>query len=128
MRQTAADAASQLPKARGGLHRGHDHHGQRKVTASALANTADTDALVEPARIVNEEFEALTERNRIPALLRQFARNAAVDGDGCLYSYWDPEMETGQEAKGGICTEVIENTRVFFGNPNDRRSRTSHGS
>lgn len=92
-----------------------------KVTASALANTADTDALVEPARIVNEEFEALTERNRIPALLRQFARNAAVDGDGCLYSYWDPEMETGQEAKGGICTEVIENTRVFFGNPNDRR-------
>ena len=92
-----------------------------KVTASPLAATPNTDELIEPARIVNEEFEALTERNNIPALLREYARNAAVDGDGCLYSWWDPDMETGQEARGGIKTEVIENTRVRFGNPNDRK-------
>ena len=92
-----------------------------KVTAAPLAATPNTDELIEPARIVNEEFEALTERNNIPALLREYARNAAVDGDGCLYSWWDPDMETGQEAKGGIRTEVIENTRVRFGNPNDRK-------
>ena len=29
-------------------------------------------------------------------------------------------METGQEAKGGIVTEIIENTRIIFGNPNER--------
>ena len=92
-----------------------------KVTASPLAATPNTDELIEPARIVNEEFEALTERNNIPALLREYARNAAVDGDGCLYSWWDPDVETGQEAKGGVRTEVIENTRVRFGNPNDRK-------
>ena len=92
-----------------------------KVTAAPLAATPNTDELIEPARIVNEEFEALTERNNIPALLREYARNAAVDGDGCLYSWWDPDMETGQEARGGIKTEVIENTRVRFGNPNDRK-------
>ena len=92
-----------------------------KVTATPLAATAGTEALVEPARIVNEEFEAITERNNIPSLLREYARNAAVDGDGCLYSWWDPDMETGQEARGGIRTEVIENTRVRFGNPNDRQ-------
>lgn len=91
-----------------------------KVTASALANTQNTEQLVEPARVVNEEFEALTERNRIPSLLREFARNAAVDGDGCMYTYWDGDEETGQESKGAIKTEIIENTRVFFGNPNDR--------
>lgn len=91
-----------------------------KVTASALANTPNTDQIVEPARIVNDEFEALTERNRIPSLLREFARNAAVDGDGCMYTYWDGDEETGQESKGAIKTEIIENTRVFFGNPNDR--------
>ena len=91
-----------------------------KVTASALANTPNTDQIVEPSRIVNDEFEALTERNRIPSLLREFARNAAVDGDGCMYTYWDGEEETGQESKGAIKTEIIENTRVFFGNPNDR--------
>ena len=91
-----------------------------KVTASALSNTAGTGELVEPVRIANEEFEALTEQNKIAALLRKFARNAAIDGDGCLYTYWDAEAETGQESKGTIRTEVIENTRVFFGNPNDR--------
>ena len=92
-----------------------------KVTAAPLAATPNTDQLIEPARIVNEEFEALTERNNIPSLLREYARNAAVDGDGCLYSWWDPDMETGQETRGGIKTEVIENTRVRFGNPNDRK-------
>ncbi len=91
-----------------------------KVTAAPLAATPATGELLEPARIVNEEFEAITERNNIPALLREFTRNAAVDGDGCLYSWWDPDMETGQEARGGVRTEVIENTRVRFGNPNDR--------
>lgn len=92
-----------------------------KVTASALANTARTKELIEPVRIVNEEFEALAERNRIPSLLREFARNAAVDGDGCMYTYWDAEEESGQTTKGAIKTEIIENNRVFFGNPNDRR-------
>lgn len=92
-----------------------------KVTASVLASTEKTGELTEPVRIVNEEFEALMERNRIPAMLREFARNAAVDGDSCLYSYWDGDEETGQDSKGAVKTELIENTRVFFGNPNDRR-------
>lgn len=91
-----------------------------KVNASALSNSPATDELTEPVRIINDEFEALIERNNIPALIREFARNAAVDGDGCLYTYWDPDVETGQDAKGAIKTEVIENTRVYFGNPNDR--------
>lgn len=92
-----------------------------KVSASALSASPDTASLVEPVRILNEELDALTERNSIPSLMREFARNAAVDGDGCTYTWWDPDMDTGQEAKGGIRTEIIENTRVHFGNPNDRR-------
>ncbi len=92
-----------------------------KVQATPLSSTPNTQALVEPVRVVNEEFEAVMEHNNIPALMREFARNAAVDADGCLYSYWDPDVETGQDAKGAIRTEIIENTRVFFGNPNDRR-------
>lgn len=91
-----------------------------KVNATALANVPNEDSLTDPVRIVNEEFEAIIERNDIPALIREYARNAAVDGDGCLYTYWDSEVETGQTAKGAIKTEVIENTRVFFGNPNDK--------
>lgn len=71
--------------------------------------------------VVNEEFVSLMEHNRIPNLTREFMRNAAVDGDGCMYSYWDPDAVVGHGVKGTIRTEIIENTRVFFGNPNDRR-------
>lgn len=92
-----------------------------KVQATPLASTPNTKELVEPVRIVNEELDALTERNNVPALMREYARNAAVDGDGCTYTYWDPEFDTGQSAKGCIRTEIIENTRVHFGNPNDRK-------
>lgn len=91
-----------------------------KVNASPLSATPNTTSLVEPVRIINEELDALTERNNIPSLMREFARNAAVDGDGCLYTWWDPDAETGQDAKGCIRTEIVENLRVHFGNPNDR--------
>lgn len=70
--------------------------------------------------VINKQFAEVFERNKIVTKIRQFMRNAAVDGDGATYSWFDPDMETGQEAKGGIVTEIIENTRVIFGNPNDR--------
>lgn len=70
--------------------------------------------------ILNSQFTAVFEFNKIGACIRQFARNAAVDGDGCLYAWWDSEMETGQAVRGGIRTEVLQNTQVLFGNPNDR--------
>lgn len=72
----------------------------------------------------HKQFAAIFERNKVVTLTRQFMRNAAVDGDGATYTYFDPDIETGQEAKGDIVTEIIENTRVIFGNPNDRRVQT----
>ena len=70
--------------------------------------------------VLNKQFAELFERNKIVTKVREFMRNAAVDGDGATYSWFDPDMETGQEAKGGIVTEIIENTRIIFGNPNER--------
>lgn len=92
-----------------------------KIQATPLAATPNTQELIEPARIFTEECEAIMERVGIIGLIREFARDAAVRGDGCLYTYWDADADTGTEAKGAICTEVVENTRVYFGNPNDRR-------
>lgn len=91
-----------------------------RIQATPLASTPDTDSLIEPAAILNEEFEAIFEHNNVVSLLREFARDAAVRGDGCIYTYWDTDADTGQDAKGAIRSEIIENTRVFFGNPNDR--------
>ena len=92
-----------------------------KVTSTALASTVGTSNYKDMTRIINDEFEAIFERNKVPSLIRQFARNAAVDGDGCIYVYWDADAETGQAAKGQIKCEVVDNTRVFFGNPSDVR-------
>ena len=87
---------------------------------SPLAAAPDDGELDKVVAIVNNEFAALMEHNRIPNLTREYLRNAAVDGDGCTYSWWDPDVEVGPDIKGTIRTEVIENTRVLFGNPNDR--------
>lgn len=92
-----------------------------KMQASPMGITRDRNTVQAMADIVNHEFDSLFEQNRVTVLLRELLRNAAVDGDGCLYSWWDPEVETGQASRGTIVTEVVDNTRVFFGNPNDRR-------
>lgn len=74
--------------------------------------------------ILNDQFTSIFEFNKMGACIREFCRNAAVDGDGCLYAWWDPDQETGQEAKGGIRVEVLPNTQVIFGNPNSRELQT----
>lgn len=91
-----------------------------KVTGAALANIPGVSEMDKIVNIVNDEFGAITERNNIPSLVREFTRNACVDGDGCVYTYWDDKAVTGQRAMGDIVSEIIENSRVHFGNPNDR--------
>lgn len=88
------------------------------VNASVLGATPNSDELTDMVNTVNEEFLRLMEQNAITKQIRQFTRDAAVDGDGCLYTYWDGEAETGQQSKGMIHTEVVDNTRVIFGDPN----------
>ena len=70
--------------------------------------------------ILNDQFAQIFEFNKMGSCIREFARNAAVDGDGCMYTYWDPNVETGHPSKGAIRTEVLMNTQVLFGNPNNR--------
>ena len=72
------------------------------------------------ADIVSQQFSAIVKRNRIVAKNREFLRNAAVTGDGCMHFYFDPTIENGQDVKGEIVAEVIDNLRVIFGNPNCR--------
>lgn len=84
---------------------------------SPVMGGLDTDAV---CSVLNDQFEALFEHNKIGSLIRNFMRNAAVDGDGCFYCWFDPEAETGQRARGTIRVELLENTRVVFGNPNSR--------
>ncbi len=84
-----------------------------KLSATPLGKGKGEEAL---CRAVNQEFDKLFEGNKMGLLVREFTRNAAVDGDGCLYAYYDGDAPGG----GSIRTELVENGRVFFGNPNSK--------
>lgn len=93
-----------------------------KMAASPLPSSGMTAVgdLARVTDVINAQFEAIGEQVKLGKQLREFMRNAAVDGDACLYAWFDPEAETGQAARGTIRTELLENTRVCFGNPNRR--------
>ena len=93
-----------------------------KLWARAMSSSGErnTQTLELVADILNDQFASIFERNSIGGRIREFTRNAAVDGDGCMYTYWDDTAETGQASKGAIRTEVLMNTQVLFGNPNNR--------
>ena len=93
-----------------------------KLHATPLPSTGEntSHALETLTGILNDQFAHIFEFNKMGGLIREFCRNAAVDGDGCMYTYWDDTTETGQASKGSIKTEVLMNTQVMFGNPNSR--------
>ncbi len=101
----------------------------KRIVLFLVASTATDNVKIAPTllnsapgaeqagEIVGDEFEALFERSKLGTLVRLFMKNAAVDGDACLYAWFDPDVETGQPAKGALRTEILENTRVIFGDP-----------
>ena len=92
------------------------------IRALPMASTSNLTMkqLEKIAEIVSQQFAAIVKRNRIVGKNREFLRNAAVTGDGCMHFYFDPTIENGQEVKGEIVAEIIDNLRVMFGNPNSR--------
>ena len=82
--------------------------GKLKLRAFPM-ETVTTHAHETLSEILNDEFQTLFERNRMGGLLRSLCRAAAVEGDGCLYTYWDSAQ--------GIVTEFLPGTAVLFGNP-----------
>ena len=69
------------------------------------------------AEVWSAEVERVIELSGIKDKTRDVIRNAAVDGDGALYFYFDKDCETGSTARGRIECEVVDNTNLLFGNP-----------
>lgn len=80
----------------------------------------DARELERVAEIVKNQLQAISKRNHMAGKNREFLRNAAVCGDGCIHVYFDPTVENGQDVKGEIMAELVDNLRVMFGNPNCR--------
>lgn len=95
-----------------------------KLRATPVDAASGSGRLIRASDVVNAEFDALFEHNKLPGLIQEMMRNAAVDGDAATYTFWDPEMPAPGGMRGGIRTEIVANTRVGFGNMADRRVQT----
>lgn len=58
------------------------------------------------------------ERCKMRDLLSNALTDAAISGDAVCYTYWDSDIKTGQAFKGDFKTVLIDNTNIFFGDPN----------
>lgn len=66
-------------------------------------------------KIIKTEIERIFEKTKTKTRLREVLRNCAVDGDGCLYAFWD-------FARNDPKLEVVDNTKMLFGNPFEREA------
>ncbi len=78
----------------------------------------------EEARVASDKlnsiFDLRWERNKVNNLLASALTDAAVSGDAVAYTYWDPTIKTGQHFTGDFVTVTVDNTNVFFGDPNNK--------
>lgn len=60
------------------------------------------------------------EKLKIDSLLLDALTDGAISGDAIAYTYWDKSIKTGQRFSGDFRTVLLDNTNVFFGDPNCR--------
>ncbi len=89
------------------------------VNVSELFKAEENKAVTD---MLSREFAAVMEQCRFRARSREALYNAAVDGDACLHYWFDSSsenMDGGEFAgtPGVIRADVIDNTNVFFGDP-----------
>ena len=69
------------------------------------------------AKILERELEKILEQSDVKALARTALRDAAVDGDGAIYFYYDPKGENPDGSSGRVRGEVISAYDIHYGNP-----------
>lgn len=84
------------------------------ITMTPFTEVAEDIARMSP---VAKAIENVIEIARIKEASKIIIRNAFVDGAGYMMQTFDPDFETGQDAKGILENQIIDNTNIYFGNP-----------
>lgn len=84
------------------------------VSITPFSQLADDAQRVVP---IAKEIEHIIEQARMKEDSKMVIRNAFVDGSGYMMQSFNPDVETGQDAKGAVENQIIDNTNVYFGNP-----------
>ena len=97
----------------------------RRTKMAFYADGADTDGQIEIyARQVSSYCDTLWEKLRMDYITKEGLKQAAITGDYIQYFYWDSEIKTGQDHKGDIQTQLVDNVNYYPGNPNDPKIQT----
>jgi hypothetical protein len=81
--------------------------------------TEEEEKIKKASQLLSSYSATLFEKNKINNKLRQLLLDAAISGDACGYVYWNSEIDTGQDSKGDIDVDTVDNVNVFFGDPNE---------
>lgn len=74
---------------------------------------SNSDEDSENCRILTEQINRVIEITKAKSKNRELVRDAAVDGDGAFYAYFDPE----KGKFGEIEIEIVDNEKILFANP-----------
>ena len=96
--------------------------GAVKMRFSADSPTAGKEGKSESEMTerLNRIVDFRWDKQKMDTLLANALRDAAVTGDAVCYTYWDPAVRTGQAYTGDFVSVLVDNTNVFFGNPNSK--------
>ena len=87
------------------------------VQLSLFNRAEDTSARI-MLDMIQMQITQIMEHGRFGYTIRQVLRDAAVDGDGVMHIFFDMGEESGHEETPGLVRfEQLDNTAVFFGNP-----------
>jgi hypothetical protein len=79
----------------------------------------DSEQLRELAKQLSAYAMTLWENLHEDSKNEQALLDGALSGDGIEYFYWDPSIEAGNNIKGNICSELVDNVNYFPANPNN---------
>lgn len=83
-----------------------------------IDNSACAQAIRNGIEIMNKNAAYRWERSKMDAVLRKVLLDAAISGDGILYTYWDPDIATGQQFTGDFVTDTVDNVNFFVSDVN----------
>lgn len=91
-----------------------------RFTSESPVTSASGRTESETTEKLNRIADFRWDKQKMDALLANALRDAAVTGDAVCYTYWDPSVRTGQPYTGDFVSVLVDNTNVFFGNPNSK--------
>lgn len=83
-------------------------------------NEISTEDASSYADLLNGICRMRWEKLKMDSLLLDALSDGAISGDAIAYTYWDKNVKTGQPYSGDFKTVLVDNTNVFFGDPNCR--------